>query len=258
MIPEALRVIFEGHRRPAVALSGGVDSAVLAALAVNFFGPENILTLTATGPIFPPEEVLWARKTAEYLKVPHIEIEFPALDLPAFKENPSDRCYHCKKALGRLLWEVARREGAEVLWDGTQFSDLGEHRPGLKALKELGIGSPLLWAGLSKEEIRTLARKLGLPQAQKPPSPCLATRFPPGEPIEAEILDKIYQAEGILREILGVSLLRLRYVRGEVRLEVPPGEMEKVWQKREEIRAVLRPFGFRRIGLDLAGYGQPP
>ena len=254
MIPEPLRGFLSGFRRVAVALSGGVDSAVLTAAVARVLGPESVVALTATGPIFPPEELELARRTACLLGVEHREVPFEALRLRAFRENPPDRCYHCKRALLESFLSVAREAGAEALFDGTQRDDLGEDRPGLRALRELGVKSPLAEAGLGKTEIRRLAHALGLPQAERISSPCLATRFPPGEPVTPEGLRLVYLAEKELRARLGLWPLRVRWVRGEARLEVPPSEISAVFARRSEVLGVLSRFGFRRISLDLEGY----
>ena len=240
----------------AVALSGGVDSAVLLALAIRTLGGDSVLAITATGLIFPPEESELARRTASDLGVEHYELKFEPLGLPAFRENPPDRCYHCKKALFGEFLRVAREWGAEVIWDGTQLDDLSEERPGLRALKELGVESPLLLAGFRKFEIRELARKLGLPQAEKPPSPCLATRFPPGEPVTEEALKMVYEAERKLQDLLKVQPLRVRYLRGEARVEVPEGALERAFYNREIWVKSLKLLGFKKVSLDLEGYGR--
>ncbi|OAQ20432.1 ATP-dependent sacrificial sulfur transferase LarE [Thermosulfurimonas dismutans] len=256
MIPESLKKVFEGHRRVAVALSGGVDSAVLLALAIRTLGRDSVLAITATGPIFPPEESELARRTAGHLGVEHYEVKFEPLSLPAFRENPPDRCYHCKKALFEKFYEVARAWGAEAVWDGTQLDDLFEDRPGLRALKELGVESPLLAGGLNKTEVRKLARKLGLPQAEKTSSPCLATRFPPGEPVTEEALKMVYEAERKLKDLLKVQPLRVRYLRGEARVEVPEGALERAFYNREIWVKSLKLLGFKKVSLDLEGYGR--
>ncbi len=251
MIPEALERILRSFPAVAVALSGGVDSGVLAAAAVRILGPERVRTLTAVGPIFPSGEGQWARRTADLLGTDHREIFFDPLGLPAFLQNPPDRCYYCKR---ELLVRFREEAGGWVLCDGTQADDLRTDRPGLRALRELGVRSPLAEAGLSKEEVRALARNLGLPQARKPPSPCLATRFPPGEPVRREALERVARAEEILRKMLGLEVLRVRFVRGEARLEVPPSAMEAVFARRGEISRSLLDLGFKRVSLDLIGY----
>ncbi|RUM89476.1 MAG: ATP-dependent sacrificial sulfur transferase LarE [Thermodesulfatator sp.] len=260
MIPEALRQALLTPRRVAVAFSGGMDSAVLLACAARVLGPERVIALHAVGEVFPPRERIWARETARQLGIRLEEIPVDLLALPAFRENPPDRCYHCKRHLLRLFLEEARRLGAEVLWEGTHQDDLSASRPGLKALSELGVRSPLAEAGLNKKAVQALARKMGLPQAEKLPSPCLATRFPPGEPVTREGLYLVYRAEEALRDLLGEETLRVRYVRGEARLEVPPEALPRVFSQRWRIVTLLRKWGFRRISLDLEGYSssRPP
>jgi len=255
MIPEALRRVLLSARRAAVAFSGGVDSTVLLACAARVLGPEKVVALHAVGEVFPPEERELAHRTARSLGVRLEEVPVDLLSLPAFRENPPDRCYHCKRHLLGLFLERARELGAEVLWEGTQRDDLSAFRPGLRALSELGVRSPLAEAGLDKGTVRALARTLGLPQAERPPSPCLATRFPPGEPVTREALSMVYHAEKALRDLLGEEILRVRYLRGEARLEVPPEALSRVFSVRDRVVKILRERGFRRVSLDLEGYG---
>jgi pyridinium-3,5-biscarboxylic acid mononucleotide sulfurtransferase len=166
------------HRRAALLFSGGLDSSLLLAVAARTLGP-GLAAITFAGPHLAAGELAAAWALARRLKVRHWVRSFDPLPLPDFRGNTPRRCYACKRAIIEQAWQVARAQGAEVLWDGTNLDDLGDFRPGLQAARELGVASPLLEAGLDKAAIRDLSRALGLPW-QKPAQSCLATRFPYG------------------------------------------------------------------------------
>jgi pyridinium-3,5-biscarboxylic acid mononucleotide sulfurtransferase len=251
---EALDHLAERLRRPrraALLFSGGLDSSLLLAVAARTLGP-GCLAITFSGPHIVPGELAAAWRLARRLGVRHLVRSLDTLALPDFRENRRSRCYACKRAIIAQAWDVARREGAEVLWDGTNLDDLSDYRPGLQAARELGVASPLLAAGLDKAAIRALSRILGL-NWRKPSQSCLATRFPYGTTLTGEGLGRVGQGEAwLLRR--GFSQVRLRVPEpGAARLELPPEEWPPflVPQVRGPFGSVLLRLGFERFSLDL-------
>ncbi len=245
--------ILSSYERLAIAFSGGLDSTVLLHRSVTLLGRENVLALTVVSPIFPKEDLSRAGETAFGLGIRLKGVFLDHLSLDTFVQNTPDRCYHCKKAMYEKLLSIARREGFFLLADGTQADDLKTHRPGLRAIRELGILTPLAEARINKKEIRAYAREKGLRVASLPAAPCLATRFPPGETITRERLKQVQKAEDLLRS-LGFRIFRVRVFRNEARLEFDPLEFESFWQKREIITKGLKALGFSRLFFDLQGY----
>lgn len=235
-----------------VAFSGGVDSSLLAAIAREVLG-EGCRAVLLESPLVPRAAVLDARKTAEDLGIPLEVIPMPVMEDGAVPKNPPDRCYHCRKAMARVLRERARELGLACVADGTGASDLGEHRPGIRAGSEEGILHPLLEAGLTKADIRALARRRGYSFWDRPSAACLASRIPYGEEITMVRLRMIEDAELVLRD-LGFTQVRVR-LHGELaRIEVMAGEMEKLWREREKILESLEDIGFTYVTIDLRGY----
>jgi len=214
-----LRAILRSYQKLAIAFSGGVDSSVLLCIAKEILGPENVLALTIKAPIFPPEDLALAAETAWRLGLKVVGVEADLLALEAFTQNPPDRCYYCKKYMYEKLLRVAHYKGFDILADGTHADDLSTYRPGLRALKELGVVTPLVEAGVSKKQIRLWAYQRGLRQAQRPAAPCLATRFPHGSPIRKKYLQQILQAERIVRA-WGLESFRVRHLEQEAVLEI--------------------------------------
>ncbi len=250
---ELLSKILQGYRRVAIAFSGGLDSTVLLYFATKILGRKNVLPLTIVSPIFLAEDLARAKDFALNLKTNFKTIPFDHLSWQVFSQNPPDRCYHCKYAMYKLLLTEAYKEKFFILADGTQADDLKSDRPGLKAIHELGIMTPLAQAGLTKAELRIYARNEGLKVAEIPAAPCLATRFPSGEVINSEKLKLITKAEKFIRS-KGFKTFRVRFFKGEARLEFHPSEFELFWQKRMHIFQELKSLGFSRILLDLEGY----
>ncbi|MBI2907902.1 MAG: ATP-dependent sacrificial sulfur transferase LarE [Chloroflexi bacterium] len=235
-----------------VAFSGGVDSTLLAAIANQMLG-DKALAVTAASPTYPPAEVAEAGVTAERLGIRHMVVESHELEDPCFVSNDPKRCYYCKHELFGILRRIADREGLTWVLDGSNADDVGDYRPGRAAAAELGVRSPLLEAGLTKEDIRALSRKLGLATWQKPSLACLASRFPYGTPITEDVLDRIAQGEDYLRG-LGIRQLRLRHHDSIARIEADAEGMAILMEKREAVAARLRALGYTYITLDLAGY----
>ncbi len=239
------------YQRAALLFSGGLDSSLLLAVAARTLG-SGFCAITFAGPHIVPGELAAAWALARRLKVRHLVRPIDPLAVPDFRENTRRRCYACKRAIIAQAWKVAREQGAEVLWDGTNLDDLGDFRPGLKAARELGVTSPLLEVGLNKAAIRALSRALNLPW-QKPAQSCLATRFPYDTRLTGEALERVGQGEAWLR-CRGFSHVRLRVPEaGAARLELNPEEWPAFLapQVRGPFMARLLHLGFDRWSLDL-------
>jgi uncharacterized protein len=237
-----------------VAFSGGVDSTLLAAVAFRVLG-KRALAVTALSPTYPEWEQHEAVALARQIGIRHIEITTHETENPRFIANPPDRCYYCKHELIELVAQVARREGIGTILDGTTTDDLGDHRPGRRAACELGVRSPLLEAGFSKEEVRALSRTLGLATADKPSLACLASRIPYGTPITPEKLHAIDQVETVLRG-LGFKQVRVRHYGDTARIEVLADELPRLAEAgiRGRVVTAAQAAGFIYVTADLQGY----
>jgi uncharacterized protein len=238
----------------AVAFSGGVDSTFLAAVAVKVLG-DKALAITALSPTYPAWEQKEALELAEMIGIRHVELASHELDDPHFVENPADRCYYCKKELVDLVQKTAAAHGLHTMADGTTTDDLCDHRPGRRAAREGGMRSPLLEAEMTKDDVRTISRRMGLPTADKPSLACLASRIPYGTRITPERLHAVDQVETVLRE-LGFKQLRVRH-HGEVaRIEVEVDSLAKLCRPeiRARVVAAAKAAGFTYVAVDLDGY----
>jgi len=238
--------------RAVVAFSGGLDSTFLLHAARQALG-DGVLAVTLATPYTPKAELEEAKTAAAAMGVRHVLLETPIPD--ALRANPPERCYLCKMSLFGLVLQTARREGIGHVLDGTNVDDLGDHRPGIKALAELGIRSPLLLEALTKQDIRELSRQHGLAVWDKPAGACLLTRLPHGARVEEAELRRIDEAEQYLRQ-LGFTAVRLRSHGDVARIEVPPDRVAEVAaaQRRQGIDARLKALGYRHVAVDLAGY----
>ena len=238
----------------AVAFSGGVDSTFLAAVAAQVLGTRAI-AVTALSPTYPEWERAEAADLARQLGIKQIEITTHELDNPLFVHNPPDRCYHCKKELVAMVWEVAKAEGVGVVVDGSTVDDLSDQRPGRRAMLEGGVRSPLLEAELTKDEVRALSRQLGLSTADKPSLACLASRIPYGTNISPEKLKAIGQLENALRA-LQFGQVRVRHHGDVARIEVEVSEIARLCDPAIRLLVVqaAREAGFLYVAADLAGY----
>lgn len=242
-----LQAFFQANPRAALAFSGGVDSAYLL-WAGRHWGCD--LTAYYVRTAFQPEfEYEDARRLAEEVGVPLRVVEADILSVPLAAANGPDRCYHCKRALFALLWEAARRDGHTLLLDGTNASDDAEDRPGMRALRELEVRSPLRECGLTKAEIRAQSKKAGLFTWNKPAYACLATRIPTGTAITAGDLERVEAAEGALFA-LGFTDFRVRLLSGAARIQLPADQWDRASEQREAIRKALSPR-FDAVLLDL-------
>jgi uncharacterized protein len=237
-----------------IAFSGGVDSTFLLAVAHERLG-SNITAVTATAPFYPSRETLEAIDFARQRGIEHLVIPSEAGNLPAFRSNPPDRCYHCKTFLFTKLKHIAEQRGIRHIAHAANVDDTEDYRPGSKAAEEAGVLSPLLDAGLNKEEIRLLSREMGLPTWNKPAMACLASRIPYGEPITEEKLKMIEAAETFLAS-KGFRQFRVRCHGSLARIEVAKEDFSKIAAEplREAIVSKLKEIGFLYVSLDLEGY----
>ncbi|MBW6469344.1 MAG: ATP-dependent sacrificial sulfur transferase LarE [Coriobacteriia bacterium] len=235
-----------------VAYSGGVDSTLLAFTANAVLG-DGCLSVMAVSDTYPESECEYAREIAGQLGITLIEVDTHELVDPRFRANAPDRCYHCKAELFGLLRTVADHRGLKHLADGSNADDLGDHRPGSQAARELGVVSPLQQAGMTKADIREIARMLTLPNWDKPSMACLASRFPYGQEITEEGLQSVASAEDALRQ-LGLRQFRVRAHGDVARVEVDPAEMDRAWEMRESVASAVREAGFAFVAQDLHGY----
>lgn len=247
-----LKKIIARYPSAVIAFSGGVDSALLAKVAGEVLGG-RVLLVTAASSTYPAREMDEARRLAGSLGLSHRVIVSEETDIEGYADNPPDRCYYCKHELFDKIRTLAAGEGYAAVFDGSNADDLKDYRPGRKALGELGIVSPLCEAGLTKEEIRALSRQAGLPTAEKPSYACLASRFPYGERITREKLDRVGRAEESLRA-LGFSQYRVRIHGDCARVEVAPADLDAAWKKRGQITEACKEAGFVFVSLDLVGY----
>ncbi len=250
---EELERIVAPYGSALVAFSGGVDSSLALAVAARALPKGKVLAVTSNNETYLPSELGLAEEFARSLDVEHLVVNTRELDDPNYASNPTNRCYFCKSTLYSDLAGMAVEKGYACVVDGANKDDEGDYRPGRKAAKELDVVSPLSLAGVTKAEVRALAKHLDLPSWDKPALACLSSRFPYGQEITPEKLTQVARAEEFLRS-RGYRQVRVRH-HGEIaRLEVSEGEMEKAFAEREEISAELVEAGFLYVTLDLAGY----
>jgi len=251
---ELLRHILKEMSSVLVAYSGGVDSTFLAVIANEELG-SRAHAVFVSGCIFPENEHIVAKKTAQELGLSHQIIELDFLQNPDFCSNPPDRCYHCRMTIFDKLKNIAIEKDLKWIIDGTNYDDLADYRPGLKAAKESGVRSPLIEAKLTKKEIRSLSKHIGLKNWNKPASPCLASRIPYNTAIKRETLQLIDNGEKFMHS-LGFNQLRLRHHGDIARIEVDEQEMYLLLKNevRQKIVQEFKAMGYKYITLDLTGY----
>ena len=235
-----------------VAYSGGVDSTFLAYTAAQVLG-EQMTAVIVVSTLETPETLKAASDFAKQYGIKHAAIPYDPLQSPGFRSNPADRCYICKTQMLHELWSYARQHACQVVLEGQNADDRNDYRPGSKAVEETGTLSPLAHHGITKAEIRCLAKTLGLSTWDKPSSPCLATRIPYGTTITEGILRQIAQAEHYLHQN-GFKLVRVRYHNELARLEIDPAQMPAMLGMREDLVDFFKQIGFTYIALDLQGY----
>lgn len=238
----------------AVAFSGGVDSSLLLKVAHEML-KEKTIAVTARSLTYPEREFLEAVDFARKIGIKHVIITSEELDIEGFSDNPVNRCYLCKQELFSKIMEVARENGIKYVVDGSNMDDIGDYRPGMQALKELGVISPLKEAGMGKDDIRTLSKEMGLPAWDKPAFACLSSRFPYGHKITREKLQSVDKAEQYLID-LGFKQVRVRHHGDTARIEVSAHERGKFFDASlmDKIYETFRQLGFVYVTLDLKGY----
>ena len=249
---ENLRTLLKNMESVAIAYSGGVDSTFLLKVAKDVL-IDKVLAITATSLTYPKSELEDAKRLAKSIGVRHIIIHSDEMRNKNFTENPPNRCYFCKSELFSKIKEIAKKEYIRYIIDATNFDDLNDYRPGMIALEELEIKSPLKDSKLTKEEIRVLSKDMNLETWNKPALACLSSRFPYGCEITEEKLKQIEKAENILKK-LGINQLRVRYHNEIARIEINKNEFPLLLNHSNKIIDKFKKLGFTYVTLDLEGY----
>jgi uncharacterized protein len=251
---QQLQQIFQNMESVLVAFSGGVDSTLVAKVAFDVLGKQS-QAVTAWSEHYTEFNEQEFDELVEFIGIQHHTLKYTEFAIPHFQQNPPKRCYYCKHYLFERFQELAETYGLRCVADGTNCDDTDDFRPGMQALRELGIRSPLKEAGLTKEEIRILSQRLHLPTWDKPAMPCLATRVPYGNEISQDVLRMIHEAETFLSQF-DFGQLRVRHHRDIARIEVPRSEMGRILEEELDQRIVarLKEIGYAYVTLDLQGF----
>lgn len=251
---EQLKALFADMDRALIAYSGGIDSTLVAKVAYDVLG-DRALAVTAESPSLLPEDLEDARIQAAEIGIAHEVVQTHEINNPNYAANPVNRCYFCKSELHDTLKPLALERGYPYVVDGVNADDLHDYRPGIQAAKERGARSPLAEVGISKLEVREIAKLLGLPWWDKPAQPCLSSRFPYGEEITVAKLQRVGRAERYLRQ-LGLKTLRVRSEGDTARIELPPDQIKDFVQTTDlpSLTATFQSYGFVYVTLDLEGF----
>ena len=246
---------FSGQSKVLVALSGGVDSALVAYAAHKSLG-DLAIAVTADYKTLAQEELKSAEKICLEIGIKHIVIQYNELENPEFVKNDNTRCFHCRIELSEHLNEILKKENASTVVDGTNLDDLREYRPGINALKEKGVKSPLVEIGFTKEDVRECAQKVGLSVYDRPSNSCLASRIPWGQEVTAERLARIETGEILVKQFFGVRQVRVRDFMGVAKIEVERKEMNLLSDQTKLSKLIdrLKQIGFTSVFVDPEGY----
>ena len=248
----SLKSIINRYDSAVVAFSGGIDSSLVAYVAGEVLG-NNALAVTSGSASLKRSDLQLAETLGKDWNLSHEIIVTDELSKPDYRRNPVDRCFHCKTSLYTSLDVICKERGIDVIFNGTNLDDLGDHRPGLMAADNYQVCSPLVEAGFHKSDVRQLANELGLKNADKPQSACLSSRFPYGTSIDEQLLSQVEQAETVL-ESLGFTQFRVRHHGDLARIEVTENKLEKAMDHRLHINEALGDLGYRYITLDMIGF----
>ena len=235
-----------------IAFSGGIDSSFLL-FSAKKAGIRKILAITAVSSTTSKDELESAKNLAKFIDVEHRIIESSEMTYPEFINNPQNKCYLCKKIRYQALVKIAESENFSAIFEGSNIDDLSDYRPGMQAVKELKIESPLMKFKLSKQEIRSLAKDYNLPNWNKPSNPCLATRVPTGSKISNEKLRKIEKSEDIIKQ-LGFKIVRVRDFENKAIIEIALSEMQKLIRYKDKIISEIKDIGYKTVEINPNGY----
>jgi len=249
---EELKRVIKRYSSAVIAFSGGIDSSLVAFVAAEVLG-SKALAVTSGSASLKRADLNLAETLGSAWGINHEVIVTDELSKPDYRSNPVNRCFHCKTSLYSSLAEICKGKNIEVILNGTNTDDLGDHRPGLIAADNYQVCSPLVEAGFTKADVRSLANELGLKNANKPQSACLSSRFPYGTSINEDLLSQVEQSESVL-EMLGFTQFRVRHHGELARIEVIETEFNKAMEYRAEIDEGLRRAGYKYISLDLTGF----